>query len=329
MGIDNDLFLQALGAGGTDAVHGQCFDHGCTDVTGHAAQRGEGHDDQRQGEVVHLIPELIPCRPVQTAGSLHTGNGEPTQNNRKQPDKDDRDDKGGQGVADDGTDLHSHVALTAAPDCTENTQRDGNTQTQNGCENIDKDGILHGLDQNLNNRLAELGGVAEVTLQQTIVSAVGVGIHTDPTQISFKLRTIRSVPMLPVLIPLFVVQTLVGGNFVTGSFCSLINRQHVVNHKQQEREDEEDKNNIQDSFNYIFAHLGSSNSIISIICAEGKGLRRCRAGARLRRTYDFFRTHCVATGGSKPPTYIRDCFNALQKVSQKDRNRNGIIKCRS
>ena len=83
MGIDNYLFPDALGAGSTNAVHGQGLDHGCADITGHAAQGAEGHYDQGQGQMIHLIPEFIPLGPVKTACCLHAGDREPAQHNGK------------------------------------------------------------------------------------------------------------------------------------------------------------------------------------------------------------------------------------------------------
>ena len=84
--IDDGLFPNALGPSRLDAVHGQRFDHGGADITGHAAQRAEGHDDQGQGQEIHPVGEELPAR-VAAARGLDAAGRENVQQRAEDPDE--------------------------------------------------------------------------------------------------------------------------------------------------------------------------------------------------------------------------------------------------
>ena len=108
MGIDDDLFAQALGAGSADIVHAERFDHGGADVAGHAAERADRHDEHRQRHIVDLVEERTEAGKV-IARRLHSENRQPAERDREQPDKNQCNDVDWNRVAHNGQHLHGVV----------------------------------------------------------------------------------------------------------------------------------------------------------------------------------------------------------------------------
>ena len=50
--IDNNFFTKTFCTCGTDIVHAESFDHSCTDITGHTAERTESHYNYRKRNVI-------------------------------------------------------------------------------------------------------------------------------------------------------------------------------------------------------------------------------------------------------------------------------------
>ena len=190
MRIDNGLFLDALGARGTDAVHGQSIDHGGTDVARHAAQRAERHGDEREGQIVHAVGEPLEAL-VAAARRLHTAGREPAEQSAEDPDKQNTDNEARQAVADDGKDLCEAVEFAVFAHGAGDTKRNGDGQRQNRGEDVDEDRVLHRSGDNVNYIFFILIGIAEVALQEAIelaflasVGVIRIGIQADPAQIA-------------------------------------------------------------------------------------------------------------------------------------------------
>ena len=171
MGVDDCLFLQALGAGGADTVHGEGFRHGGPDIAGHTAQGGKGHDNEGQHHIIEPVLQLRQAGVV-GAGGLHARHREPAQIDGEYPDKDNGCDKYREAVADNGGHLHGGVPLTASVYCAEDAQGDGDAQAHNCRKDIDENGILHGDDQHVLGGAAISIAPAQVALEDAFIFAV-------------------------------------------------------------------------------------------------------------------------------------------------------------
>ena len=175
MGVDDYLFLYALGARRAYAVHRQRLYHGSADVSGHAAQRAECHNDEGQRHVVHPVPK--PCHTGERASrSFLSGNGEPLQHDGKQEYEQNCRDERRHAVTDDAAHLHGGIPLGAFAHGAENAQRNGYAQRQNGCQNVDEQRVFHGFAQHVHYGTLHAGvAYAEVALQHTLKFAVEFG----------------------------------------------------------------------------------------------------------------------------------------------------------
>ena len=131
MGIDDDLFLETLCARGADVIHAQRVDHRAADVAGHAAQRREGHNDDRQGDVVEHVDELIPLGRVNRARGLRAGNREDAPEHAEEEHENQGDDVNRQAVAEHRHHLNGVIHLFALVNRAENAQRNRDRQRQN------------------------------------------------------------------------------------------------------------------------------------------------------------------------------------------------------
>ena len=266
MGVDDSLLTKALCTGSSDAVHTQCINHGGTDVTGHAAQRGERHDDQGQRHIVQFVQELLHAHITGTR-CLHAAGREPAQLGAEQPDEQDADDEGRKAVAKDRQHLNRIIKFIAAFHCADNTQRDRNTQTKYGCPDIDLDRVDHWILNNFDNRLLGIIGVAEVTLQQTVVAAVIQRVHTYPAQIADEL-IIRICSVTALILQIQLVKFLINlilrdhafqsFDFIGCIGISTVAGNKAVNQIHNHGQDNQNHKHIRDSFNNIFSHSLSS-----------------------------------------------------------------------
>ena len=270
--IDNGLFLDALGARGTDAVHGQSIDHGGTDVARHAAQRAERHGDEREGQIVHAVGEPLEAL-VAAARCLHAAGREPAEQSAEDPDKQNTDNEARQAVADDGKDLCEAVEFAVFAHGAGDTKRNGDGQRQNRGEDVDEDRVLHRSGDNVNYIFFVLIGIAEVALQEAIelaflasVGVIRIGIQADPAQIAEDHvvgfgAVADLIHFVPFLEPLGLC---LGGHtgelLLHGDLIGLrigigaVARGQVVDHENHDRQDEQNQEHVADSLENVFEH---------------------------------------------------------------------------
>ena len=210
MGIDDDLFLETLGARSADVIHAQRVDHRAAHIAGHAAQRREGHDDDRQGDVGEHVDKLIPLGRVNRARRLRARNREDSPEHAKEEHENQRDDVNRQAVTQHRHNLHRVIHLLALVNGAENAQRDGDAQRQNGGENVDEDRVLHRIDDDLGHVLLIELGIAEVALKQAVETGVvpNVRPETHPAHIANDQRVIKAHLRAQLLIQLFILRRL-------------------------------------------------------------------------------------------------------------------------
>ena len=130
MAVNDDLLLQALGAGGADIILRQGVDHGGAHRARHAGKAGEHQHDDGQRHIVHTVSHLGKAG-IGRAGRLGAADREQPELDGKDVNEHDADQIGGQAVADDGDGLDAAVDRLAAVNGAVDAQRDGNGQRQN------------------------------------------------------------------------------------------------------------------------------------------------------------------------------------------------------
>ena len=254
MGVDDNLLPETLGAGGADIVHAQSVNHGGADVTGHAAQGGEGHDQNRQRQIVQLI-ENRPQAGVAGARGLDAHDREPLERHAEEPDKEQCDDIDGDGVAHDGQHLHGIIQLAPLAHRADDAQRDGDGQGQNGDEDIDEDGVDHPRRDDLHHILLEVGGVAHIPLEQTPEGAgARVTHYAHPPGIAHQDGIVQSHFRAQLLIHLFILLRLerflqslqLGAGGIVGN--------QVIETIHQEGYDQEYQDHIEHTLQNVFLH---------------------------------------------------------------------------
>ena len=184
VGVDDDLLPHALVPGGLDVVHAQRVDHGGADVTGHAAQGAEGHDDKRQGEVIELIPERAHAG-ILGAGRSHAADREPAQQHGEDVNKHQGDDVDRDTVTDDGEDLGEVIKLAALVHRAVDAQGNGDAQGKDGGKDVDEDRVADGRQDHFHYVLLEVGRVTEIALQQAVeLACLLVGRQAHPSGVT-------------------------------------------------------------------------------------------------------------------------------------------------
>ena len=257
MGVDDDLLFKALGARRADVIHAQRVNHRGTDIAGHAAQRGERHDDSRQSNVVEHIHKLIPLGRINRARRLRAGNREDAPENAEEEHENQRDDVDRDAVTEHRDDLHRVIHLFALVNGAENTQRNGDRQRNDGGENIDKDRVLHRDGNDLNHVLLVELGITEVALKQSVEIRVVPDIRpqTHPAHIAHDQRIIKTHLRAQLLIQLLIFRRLEALLLRFQLGAGRVGRNQVVQRVHQKRNDEKHKRHISDTLGNIFAHL--------------------------------------------------------------------------
>ena len=254
----NDCFLaQTFRPRGSDAVERKSLRHGSADITGHTAQGCESHRDQRQTHIIKFVKKRAGAGIV-SAGGSHTGNGEPAEDRCKDPDEDYAYDKRRNTVTDYRCDLNCRVALASAVNCAEDTERDRDPESENGCENIDENGVFHRFDYNVFCVSRILIAVTEITLKDPVVLPVD-GHDAYPAEVTDENVPVGSEFVSLLFDKLFKFRSAVYHMLVRVLllFClgaSSVERDHCINKIHQQREYQHDNEHITESFKYIFAH---------------------------------------------------------------------------
>ena len=245
--IDDDLLAQALGARGADVIHAQRVDHRGTHIAGHAAQRAERHDDDRQRDVVEHIDKFLPAVGVGHTGRFGARYGENAPEYTEQEHENQRNDVNRDAVAQHRDNLYGIVKLFALVHRAVNAQRNGDAQRGDGRENIDKNRILHRGADDLDDVLLVELRETEIALEQSVEFTLHIRNQAHPAGVTHQQRRVQTH---------FSTQFLVHG-FVFGGleihFLRLqlrarrVGRNQIIQRVHQKRHDEENKRHISDT----------------------------------------------------------------------------------
>ena len=124
VGVDDHPLSHSLRPRRPNTIQMQGIRHGSTDVSRHSPKRAKGHYNQGQGKMIQPIQKSTKAR-ILLAHRIHTRHGENIQLDRKQPNKQNGDDKRRHTVTDDSAYLDGGIPFRPPFHGAKNTKRYG------------------------------------------------------------------------------------------------------------------------------------------------------------------------------------------------------------
>ena len=258
MAVNNHLFLQALGPRRPDAVHAQRVNHGGAYITGHAAQGAEGHDDDRQGDMVQHVHEFFPAVGILDSGRLGAHDRENAPHHAEDVHENQGDNVNRNAVAQHRHHLGGAVKLFSFVNGAENTQRNRDSQRCDRGKDVDEDGVAHrGLDHVHNIPLVQIA-VSEIAFQHPVECSVRILPKTHPAKISHHQRIVQTHLLAQLLIQHLIFVRLQGLPLRFQLLPGRVRRNQVVQGEHQKGEDQEYHDNEAAAFKNVSAHSAPS-----------------------------------------------------------------------